>query len=241
MEQDNSPSGIPLWQTILFTFLTLIVFIFAQTSVLQYYAESQVANYPGMERSALLSMMTTQATAVSIISIISSFLATAFLLLVIHLRNLPIKLYLALHNYTKRDLINWQLVMIAFIVIITLIAFLISHETSEFMIKLWESCNNVVLLLIAVVIAAPIFEECLFRGFLFTGLQSHLGTGAAIVFSSTAWAMIHTQYGAFDLVTVFLFGIILVMARIASKSLLLPITMHATFNFLAILEMAIFY
>ena len=107
--------------------------------------------------------------------------------------------------------------------------------------RLWESCDNVVLLLIAVVIAAPIFEECLFRGFLFSGQQqSHLGTGAAIVFSAAAWAVIHTQYGTFDLITVFVFGIILAVARIASRSLLLPITLHGTFNFFAVLEMAIF-
>ena len=242
MDQKNQQSvGIPLWQTILFTLLTLIVFIFAQTSVLQHYTDSQVDKFPDMERTQLLSMMASDATAVSLISIITSIIATAFIFLVIHLRGLPIKQYLALHSYSKRDLINWQLVMIGFIATTTLAAYLISHEASEFMQKLWESCDNIVLLLLAVVIAAPIFEECLFRGFLFTGLQqSHLGTGAAIVFSSAAWAVIHTQYGAFDLISIFLFGIILAMARIASKSLLLPITLHGTFNFFAVLEMAIF-
>lgn len=242
MDQKDSPAvTIPVWQTIAFTLLTLVVFVFAQTSVLQHYTDSQLAKFPESSRTELLTIMATDATAVSWISIITSIVATAFLLLIIHLRNLPIKHYLALHPYTKRDLVNWQLVMIGFVLIISLMAYLISHETSDFMQKLWESCDNVLLLLIAVVIAVPIFEECLFRGFVFSGLQkSHLGTGAAIVFSSAAWAVIHTQYGAFDLISIFLLGIILAMARIASKSLLLPITLHGTFNFFAVLEMAIF-
>ncbi|PWQ93939.1 CPBP family intramembrane glutamic endopeptidase [Leucothrix arctica] len=242
MDQNTAPApSIPLWQTIVFTLLTLVVFLFAQTSALQHYTDSQMANFPEMERSALLKIMSSDATAVSLVSIIGAITATAFLLLIIHLRSLSIKQYLSLYSYTKRDLINWQLVMIAFIAITSLFAYVISHETSDFMKRLWESCDNVVLLLIAVVIAAPIFEECLFRGFLFSGLQqSHLGTGAAIVFSAAAWAVIHTQYGTFDLITVFVFGIILAVARIASHSLLLPITLHGTFNFFAVLEMAIF-
>ena len=242
MDQKKTPApSIPLWQTIVFTLLTLVVFLFAQTSALQHYTDSQIANFPEMERAELLKIMTTDATAVSLISIIGAIAATVFLLLIIHLRSLSIKQYLSLHWYTKRDLINWQLVMIGFIALTSFFAYVISHETSDFMKRLWESCDNVVLLMIAVVIAAPIFEECLFRGFLFSGLQqSHLGTGAAIVFSAAAWAVIHTQYGTFDLITVFVFGIILAVARIASRSLLLPITLHSTFNFFAVLEMAIF-
>jgi membrane protease YdiL (CAAX protease family) len=242
MDQNNTPApSIPLWQTIVFTLLALVVFLFAQTSALQHYTDSQVANFPEMDRTALLKLMSSDATAVSIVSIVGGIVATAFLLLIIHLRGLPIKQYLSVQAFSKRDLINWQLVMIGFIALTSLVAYLISHQTSDFMVRLWETCDNVILLLIAVAIVAPIFEECLFRGFLFSGLQqSHLGTGAAIVFSSAAWAVIHTQYGTFDLISVFAFGIILATARVASRSLLLPIALHGTFNFFAVLEMALF-
>ena len=116
MDQNNTPApSIPLWQTIVFTLLALVVFLFAQTSALQHYTDSQVANFPEMDRTALLKLMSSDATAVSIVSIVGGIVATAFLLLVIHLRGLPIKQYLSVQAFSKRDLINWQLVMIGFI------------------------------------------------------------------------------------------------------------------------------
>ncbi|RVU86184.1 CPBP family intramembrane metalloprotease [Leucothrix sargassi] len=234
-------SQIPVWQTIVITLVTLIVFLFSQIVVLEHYTDSQLANYPDMERDALRSMLASGATAISWMTIVTSIVATSFLLLMVYLRGLSIKQYLGIQPFSKRDLINWQIVMLGFIAFTSFFAYVISHQPSEFMIKLWESTDNIVLLLIAVVIAAPIFEETLFRGFMFSGIQrSYLGTGVAIGFSAASWAVIHTQYQAFDLITIFFFGILLAMARIASQSLLLPITLHATFNFFGVLEMAIF-
>ena len=239
---NTSASAIPLWQTLLFTLLTLIVFYFAQSVVLQHYISIQKTASPDAGVAALFEKVASDATAISLVSILSSIAASLFLLLIMHLRSLPIKLYLSLNTFSKRDFFNWLLVMFGLIAFMHLFAYAISHETSDFMQNLWDSADNVILLMIAVVIAAPIFEELLFRGFLFSGLQSsYLGTGVAIGFSSAAWAITHPQYGAFELITLFAFGILLAVSRVASRSILLPITLHAIFNLFAVLQMAIFH
>jgi membrane protease YdiL (CAAX protease family) len=48
---------------------------------------------------------------------------------------------------------------------------------------------------IAVVIFAPAFEEFLFRGFSFIGLQkSRLGSAGATILTALVWAVLHIQY-----------------------------------------------
>lgn len=241
-QPDSSKPAITLFQTLLFAFLTLIVYIFLQSSLLQHFARAQVGELaPPEELATAMKALINDARVLSYIEIVSGTLTTLFIILLLKLRNVSPIEYLKLYPFQKRDLFNWLAVLAVFTAALTLVSWLISHESSEFMQNIWESCDNVFLLIIGIVIVAPIFEETLFRGFVFTGIQqSHLGTGAAIVFTSAIWAMIHTQYGAFDLISIFLLGILFSIARIASGSLLVPIVLHGAFNLFAILEMAIF-
>lgn len=243
MQNTDEPKAvITLFQTLSLAFLILIVYVFLQGSLLQHFAKAQLGELASAEElSAAMKSLVFDARILSYIEIISGTLTTLFIVLLIRLRNVSPVEHLKLYAFRKRDLINWLIVLAAFTALLTLISWLLTHQSSDFMQKVWESCDNVILLIIGIVIVAPIFEETLFRGFVFTGIQqSHLGTGAAIVFSSATWAMIHTQYGAFDLISIFLLGILFSIARIASGSLLVPIILHGTFNFFAILEMAIF-
>lgn len=238
---DPSKPVITLFQTLSLALLTLVVYVFIQGSLLQHFAKDQVSDLD--DPAALATLMQSliyNARVLSYVEIINGTLTTLFIFLLIHLRNVSPVEHLQLYSFKKRDLLNWLAVLAAFTVILALVSWLVSHESSEFMSKIWESCDNVFLLILAIVIVAPIFEETLFRGFVFTGIQqSHLGTGAAIVFNSAIWAMIHTQYGAFDLVSIFLLGILFSASRIASGSLLVPIILHGSFNLFAIIEMAI--
>ncbi|HDN26885.1 MAG TPA: CPBP family intramembrane metalloprotease [Thioploca sp.] len=93
----------------------------------------------------------------------------------------------------------------------------------------------------AIVVAAPLFEEIFFRGFLFAGFQSsRLGNTGAILLTSLAWTVIHLQYEIYELSIVFVLGIILGIARLMSQSLYVPIAIHAFANLLATIELVIY-
>jgi membrane protease YdiL (CAAX protease family) len=93
------------------------------------------------------------------------------------------------------------------------------------------------LLWLSIIVAAPVFEEFFFRGFLIEGLRrGKLGDAGAIVLTSLFWASIHIQYGLYEIGTIFIFGLALGLARIGSRSLWVPVAMHMVANLVATLE-----
>jgi hypothetical protein len=79
-------------------------------------------------------------------------------------------------------------------------------------------------------IGAPLAEELLFRGFLFTALaQSRLGVVGASVVTAVGWAAIHT-YSPVGLAQVLVIGLVLSWMLVRSGSLRVPILVHALYN-----------
>lgn len=90
---------------------------------------------------------------------------------------------------------------------------------------------------LAVVVATPIGEETLFRGFLFRGwLQSPRDAWPVIVVTALLWALIHIQYDWYVTGQVFAFGVLLGWMRWATGSTLLTILLHGLINFEGMLE-----
>jgi len=84
---------------------------------------------------------------------------------------------------------------------------------------------------LAVVVATPIGEEILFRGFLFRGwLQAPRDVWPVIVVTSLLWAIIHLQYDWYVIGQVFAFGLLLGWIRWATGSTILTILLHALIN-----------
>ena len=111
------------------------------------------------------------------------------------------------------------------------------QKKSDFMENIVASDEtNVFLLSLAVVIMAPLFEEVLFRGFVFKGLEkSPVGVVGAVLIPSLIWAVMHLQYEPFFMGIIFVLGILLGYARHVTKSLWVPIAMHTLNNGLAML------
>ena len=87
------------------------------------------------------------------------------------------------------------------------------------------------LLWLAVVVATPIGEETLFRGFLFRGwLRAPRDTWPVILLTAFLWSIVHVQYDWFVIVQVFCFGVLLGWLRWASGSALLTMLLHALIN-----------
>jgi uncharacterized protein len=84
------------------------------------------------------------------------------------------------------------------------------------------------------VVIAPISEEFVFRGFLYGVLKRYAGGISALFFCGLLFALIHMHIPS--LVPLFVLGCVLTFAYELSGSLLVPMTMHALFNTLTLVQ-----
>jgi membrane protease YdiL (CAAX protease family) len=109
------------------------------------------------------------------------------------------------------------------------------------MINAYKTAHFTPLLWLAFIIAAPLYEEVFFRGFMFKGIEnSRAGPIAAVVITSLAWAALHVQYNFVIIVSIFTGGLILGWARIKTNSIYIPIAMHVLQNLLATIVVIIY-
>jgi len=98
------------------------------------------------------------------------------------------------------------------------------------------STVELVTVLGAVVVLAPVAEEIVYRGFLLPWFASALGSGPALVVTSLVFGLAHSHYGWFMLVPAF-HGLVLGWARLRSGGVLAPILLHAAINGIASLDL----
>ena len=109
----------------------------------------------------------------------------------------------------------------------------------EVMAQAYSSADPRWLFWIALVVAAPLFEEVFFRGFVYRGLAgSPLGPVGAIVLTAALWAGIHMQYDAYGMFSIFGMGLVLGWARWRANSVILTCLLHAFANIYATVETA---
>jgi hypothetical protein len=77
------------------------------------------------------------------------------------------------------------------------------------------------------VLAAPIFEEFIFRGLIFGGLRRSLGALPAILASAAVFAIVHPPA---SMIPVFGLGVCAALAFDRTKMLLAPMIAHAIYN-----------
>jgi len=92
------------------------------------------------------------------------------------------------------------------------------------MVHVYETASVAPLLWVALIAAAPLFEEVFFRGFLFEGFQhSKLGPIGTVWLTSLGWTVLHLQYGTYELGTIFVLGILFGVARLKTRSIYHPL------------------
>ena len=91
-----------------------------------------------------------------------------------------------------------------------------------------QSVWTLLALLGLAMIVAPAAEEILFRGILLPLLMKRLGAGPAVILSSALFALIHLHVPSFF--PLFVLAVGLALAYIYTRSLWVPIMMHALFN-----------
>ncbi len=85
--------------------------------------------------------------------------------------------------------------------------------------------------LLVIGIGAPLSEELLFRGFLFSGLaKSRLGLTGTGVLTAVLWTALHFGYSVFGLIEVFAIGLYFSWLLVRTGSVWVTIFCHAVYN-----------
>ena len=167
----------------------------------------------------------------------------AILVFASHLRRWPPTIYLGLVWPRRYQVIVAVLAVIAVtLALFTFNVFVLGAGrgyTPSTEVTQWRSAADtgwLIWFLAADIVAAPIGEEVMFRGFLFRGLARSGWEVPAIGATALVWALMHTQYNWVVVSELFLEGLMLGWFRWASGSTVLVIGTHMLMNALATLE-----
>jgi membrane protease YdiL (CAAX protease family) len=192
-----------------------------------------IGGVPGLDRRNV-NEATSHGGLIAFVTLATAPVVAGLSVLAAHSRKgIDLKEYFAAHWPGTKVLLRWIGATLLFLVLIGYLLSPLSSETTEaFMQRVLATAEGMVVpLVLALVVAAPIAEETFFRGFLFTGLRhSPLGNAGAVLFSSVAFAAVHTQYDLQGLIYTFALGIFLAAARLRTGSLWICIALHGFVN-----------
>lgn len=227
------------WGTFLWGVVILIAFLLGQILPLIFYMVFENMDLTMESFNALAASSMTDSFLLFLSAMGGMFLAVPVAFGVAKLKQGSIlKDYFSLYSFKLKTLGFWILVFIVLQVATTfLIEALGAKEIPNFMLNLeYPSLMAKILLVMAVVVAAPIVEEVVFRGFLLKGFsQTFMGVHGAVFLTSALWAVIHMQYEVAYLIAIFVIGLVFAYARVLTNSLYIPMMMHSLMNLLAIL------
>src|SRR5215510_3002362 len=146
--------------------------------------------------------------------------------------------YFAIKVVPLNTTLKWIGLLAVILALFDLVTHYIGHPlVPEFMPAAYATANPLLPFWFALVVAAPLFEEAFFRGFLLKGLESSFaGPIGAVIVTAGLWAAIHIQYDAPEIAIIFCVGLLFGTARIFTGSLLVPIGLHAITNLAATIQ-----
>ncbi len=237
--EDPGPGHWKLAGTILWGIAIAFIFVVVQAVTALAIGLGGEQNLTEQELLDLMASANQNGVLLSIATFSSTVICCALIAGVIKLkRGSDLADYLALRPVSLKTLLRWLGLMAIFIAVTDLASFILGRPiVPDFMKTVYASANPVWLIWIALVIAAPIFEEAFFRGFLFKGFSaSFMGPIGAIALTAGLWALIHTQYDLYGIGTIFCLGLLIGLARLRTGSLWVPMAMHAMTNFVSTVE-----
>ena len=178
-------------------------------------------------------------TVVSISIMIGCVLLIAISALVIRMRGGNLKQYLALTPFSLAVGMGMIGLLLLFMIGSQALTYVLDKSPLAFVDPLYQSVSSVWLLIFAMVIVAPIYEELIFRGLLWSAIAEqfaassdteHRGAMVASLVTSLIFAVIHLQYGLYEISTIVVLALLFCYARIKSGSLILPILLHIINN-----------
>tara|TARA_B100001287_G_scaffold265880_1_gene259263 strand:- start:4089 stop:4808 length:720 start_codon:yes stop_codon:yes gene_type:complete len=214
-----------LYSTTIISFIIFVTFTLAQSIILfliQKIHSNQAVDLNSLAYNYL-----------GVISFFSSICGCICVYFFIKIKNFELKNYLNINYPSFKISLKFFAFTVAFILIMELISNLYpSLFDTDFVRDSYKNSNNLIFFYFGVVLLGPLFEELLFRGFLFKGFEnSFVGGHGAVFISSFIFSIIHVQYGFYIIVfLLFPMSLLLGYARLESGSILLPIFLHSFNN-----------
>lgn len=229
------------WSTTLFGLISILVWVMAQTfagiGVLMWLDAGSNANGPTVD------IIATHALTISVATIASMPPATAVLVLAAWRARCSIVEYFALRWPSRQSLLAGIAAIVVLLPLGDLTSYMTGHDIVPAAVvdayRTARTSGHILTLGLALVVAAPLMEELLFRGFLFRGYAaSALGVTNTIILTSAVWAVMHIQYDVFYIVQIFVLGCFFGWMRWRSGTTTLTLILHALVNLVALLQVA---
>jgi beta-phosphoglucomutase len=149
--------------------------------------------------------------------------------------------YLGLCPFAGKALIPWTIALVILVALSDALTVALGRPiVPNFLVDAHQTAGFLPLLWFALIVAAPLAEEVLFRGFAFQGiLTSRLGGVGAVTLTSLIWALIHLQYDFYGIFTIFVSGLLLGYVRLKTGSIYLTMLLHALMNLIATIEVIV--
>jgi CAAX protease family protein len=98
---------------------------------------------------------------------------------------------------------------------------------------LFQDQRNAVLFMVMAVAVAPVFEETIFRGYIYPVLARSFGVGASIVITGSLFGLLHAQQlwgGWIQIGLMIVVGIVLTIVRSVARTVVASYLLHLTYN-----------
>lgn len=234
----NEPKPTPwgFWATIGFSCIIAVVYFLAVIILSILFVVAAKILKPQIDIMKFAQSLESNGLFLALMTCVSAPLVIGLSLLFAKIRkNITIKEYLSLNSIGWRQFVKWTLILLLFIVCSEALTFALGRPiVSDFMLNAYHTVHFTPLLWLGFIIAAPLYEEIFFRGFLFKGIEnSRAGPIGAVIITSLAWSSLHVQYDFIIIVCIFAGGLLLGWARLKTNSIYIPIAMHVLQNLLA--------
>jgi uncharacterized protein len=230
------------WATLGFSFAVMVMFTLVQLFVLLALVVVQSFEKPNFGAHDL-GEVANSGLYLSVASCISAPVCLALIVLFAKLRkHMTIRDYLSLNWVSAKNFVVWTAIVLVYVAITDGMTWLLGRDiVPEFMVETYHTAGFAPLLWVALIIAAPVFEELFFRGFMFRGIQYSLaGSLGAILITSLAWSIVHVQYDVYQVSEIFVSGMLLGIARSRHNSTALTVVLHSLMNLIATIELEVY-
>lgn len=185
----------------------------------------------------MFEMAKNNGTVISFTMLMTFFVMLGCIALFIRLKKGSFREFMAIKGFGWGQFLGFGVALLLLNALITGVTNWLELEPMDFMNELASSASSLWLLVFVIVVVVPIYEELMFRGFIWSALAgTRLGVWGTSIITSIIFALVHGQYGVIEWVGIFLLAMLFSLARIRSGSLLLPMTLHMMNNGLAMAE-----
>jgi len=220
--ENSSPWGF--WQTIVFSVTAIAVYYLIPLLIVRISSGFE----PPTEQEYLQIGKNSFLYTLSII--VSSISALGLVVFFSKLRpGILLKEYFGLNGVSPGTVLKW---IIGLLTVLVLVGWAVMDDGGRPYSNndVLMNYDNTPLVVLAMSITAPAYEEFLYRGFMFKGIEFASGPAMAVLLSSLLFALSHIQYNVFGMYMVFITGLFLGYARVETKSIITPIAMHSALN-----------